>query len=235
MQPYSKIHWPSQRNNVASVDVFAPHTMILDTLMGILSAYEACAIPPLRRAGIRRAYELIVKEDENTSYQCLGPVNKMLNFVSRWVEEGPESEAMKMHREKLKDFMWIGAEGMMMTGTNGSQLWGKCFRSLLACLARRPILTPSFLLLFHPDTSFIAQALVDSGLAAEKENHEACDRILAWLEDCQIRDNPKHYKSAYRHTTKGAWPFSTREQSYTVSDCTAEGLKAVIMLQEGTK
>lgn len=26
-------------------------------------------------------------------------------------------------------------------------------------------------------------------------------------------------------------PFSTKEQGYTVSDCTAEGLKAVMMLQ----
>ncbi len=73
---------------------------------------------------------------KNTSYQCLGPVNKMLNYIARWDVEGHDSHAMRMHRVKLKDFMWIGAEGMMMTGTNGSQLW---------------------------DTSFIAQAMVDSG------------------------------------------------------------------------
>lgn len=55
--------------------------------------------------------------------------------------------------------------------------------------------------------------------------------MLQWLDQCQIRDNPRHYKEAYRHATKGAWPFSTKEQGYTVSDCTAEGLKSVIMLQ----
>src|SRR5579859_6367925 len=38
-------------------------------------------------------------------------------------------------------------------------------------------------------------------------------------------------KEAYRHQRKGAWPFSTRHQSYTVSDCTAEGLRAVLLLQ----
>lgn len=42
----------------------------------------------------------------------------------------------------------------------------------------------------------------------------------------------QHHDSAYRHTTKGAWPFSTKEQGYTVSDCTAEALKAVIYAQE---
>jgi lanosterol synthase len=56
-------------------------------------------------------------------------------------------------------------------------------------------------------------------------------RALGWLDICQIRKNPKHYEMSYRHTSKGAWPFSTKEQGYTVSDCTGEGLKAVLYLQ----
>lgn len=32
-------------------------------------------------------------------------------------------------------------------------------------------------------------------------------------------------------STPSRQPFSTKEQGYTVSDCTAEGLKAVMMLQ----
>lgn len=205
VQPYESINWPAQRGNIAQVDVFYPHTKTLKALMGLVGAYDNCHIPPLRRAGIKRAYELLVLEDENTSYQCLGPVNKMLNYIARWDVEGHDSHAMRMHREKLKDFMWIGAEGMMMTGTNGSQLW---------------------------DTSFIAQAMVDSGLAAAAENRELTKKLLHWLDECQIRDNPRHHASCYRFATKGAWPFSTKEQGYVVSDCTGEGLKAVIMLQE---
>lgn len=82
------------------------------------------------------------------------------------------------------------------------------------------------------DTAFIAQALVDSGLIEDAGNKAACAKVLHWLDECQIRENPKHHRSAYRFATKGAWPFSTKEQGYTVSDCTAEGLKAVIMLQK---
>lgn len=205
VEPYDSIHWPSQRNNVAKIDIYSPHSKFLDVLNKCLSVYESCGgIPPLTRAGTKRAYELLVMEDENTGYQCLGPVNKMLNYICRWLEEGADSEAMKLHREKLKDFVWMSQEGMMMCGTNGSQLW---------------------------DTSFIAQAMVDSGLVEEEANKTSCTRILEWLDDCQIRDNPKHYEEAYRFSTKGAWPFSTKEQSYTVSDCTAEGMKATIMLQ----
>ena len=47
-----------------------------------------------------------------------------------------------------------------------------------------------------------------------------------------MRSDAKFTPDAYRHKSKGAWPFSTREQGYTVSDCTAEALKAVLLLQK---
>ncbi|KAE8228592.1 hypothetical protein CF326_g6472 [Tilletia indica] len=213
VQPYDSIHWPSQRGNVAEVDTFYPHTKVLKTLMTVLGGYESCIArgpgSPIRNAGLREAYRLIVEEDENTGYQTVGPVSKMLNFIARWAQEGDKpgtrgEEVMKIHREKLKDFMWMGSEGMMMTGTNGSQLW---------------------------DTAFIAQALADANLLSDSNVQKPANKILQWLDNCQIRENPKHHDSAYRFATKGAWPFSTKEQGYTVSDCTAEGMKAVILLQ----
>ena len=96
----------------------------------------------------------------------------------------------------------------MMCGTNGSQLW---------------------------DIAYMDQALVETGLAMEDEFRESALGILRWLDRCQIRENPRHYHSAYRHATKGAWPFSTKTQGYTVSDCTGEGLKAVMYIQEHVK
>ena len=205
VEDFYKIDWPAQRNNVCKVDLYAPHTLLLDGLFGILGAYESCHIPPLRRAAMRKVYELCKLEDENTEYQGLGPVNKMMNQVVRYAVDGPDSEALRQHALKRKDFMWIGPNGMSMGGTNGVQLW---------------------------DLAFIVQALVESGLAEEVEFRKSLTKALKWLDETQIRENPKHYESAYRHRTKGAWPFSTREQSYVVSDCTGEGLKAVIYLQE---
>src|SRR5690606_39098818 len=35
-----------------------------------------------------------------------------------------------------------------------------------------------------------------------------------------------------RDKTLGAWPFSNKFQGYTVSDCTSEGLKAVLLIQK---
>ncbi|GJJ11226.1 hypothetical protein Clacol_005458 [Clathrus columnatus] len=198
VEDYYKIDWPKQRNNVCSVDVYAPHTKLLDFLNGVLGAYEMCGIPPLRRKALDVVYRMICEEDDNTSYQDLGPVNKMVNLVCRFLVEGKDSVAYEMHKLKRKDFLWIGPQGMRMCGTNGSQLW---------------------------DTAFISQALVESGLADDEENHEACLKALDWLDKAQIQDNPIHFEKAYRQATKGAWPFSTKEQGYTVSDCTGEGPK----------
>lgn len=203
---YDSIDWPAQRNSVASVDVYCPHSKLLDILHAILGLYENCAITSLRKAALKRAYDLVVYEDENTEYQTLGPVSKMLNLVCQFYVQGTDSEVYKQHAIKRADFMWLGVEGLMMCGTNGSQLW---------------------------DVGFITQALVETGLAKEEENKESLRRALEWLDHCQIRDNPKHYEVAYRQRTKGAWPFSTREQNYTVSDCTGEGLKSVLYLQNG--
>lgn len=34
----------------------------------------------------------------------------------------------------------------------------------------------------------------------------------------------------YRHISKGAWPFSTRDHGWPISDCTSEGFKAALGL-----
>ncbi len=170
----------------------------------ILGVYERCCIPPLRNAGVEYVYKRIVCEDENTGYQTLASISKPLNLIARFHVEGSDSYAYRQHQEKLRDFMWIGGEGMMICSTNGSQLW---------------------------DIAFITQSLVETGLANDDDNKASAIKALQWLDRCQIRKNPKHYEVMNRHRTKGAWPFSTKEQGYTVSDCVGEGLKAVLYLQ----
>ncbi|GAA5998590.1 lanosterol synthase ERG7 [Rhodotorula paludigena] len=204
-QPYASIPWPSLRNRISPADVYAPHSPVANVLFAAFDCYDRVAPAWIRRKGLERAYRLVVMEDENTAYQTVGPVSKAMNMLCRWLEEGPESEAFQQHLLKIRDFMWMSKDGMMMTGTNGSQLW---------------------------DAAFIAQGLVESGLASRPENHASTAQLLAWLDGCQIRDNPRHYREAFRHRTEGAWPFSTREQGYTVSDCTAEGMKSVLLLQD---
>jgi hypothetical protein len=39
-------------------------------------------------------------------------------------------------------------------------------------------------------------------------------------------DAPGPLVAWYRHISKGAWPFSTRDHGWPISDCSSEGLKA---------
>jgi hypothetical protein len=170
---------------------------VLDFRHSILGVYERLPwIPfvssavPSRKWANDRAYQLITYEDENTGYQTLGPVSKAFHIVCRYAREGPDSEAFKLHLLKVQNFLWMSKDGLMMTGTDGSQLW---------------------------DLAFMAQAAVETGLAANKENAKSMLGMLDWLDKAQIRKNPKWHAESYRHRTKGAWPFSTPEQGYVVS------------------
>lgn len=86
---------------------------------------------------------------------------------------------------------WSRADPRRSQGTNGSQLW---------------------------DAAFIAQALYESGLATEEQNYDSTRKLLLWIDRCQIRENPRWFAEMSRHASKGAWPFSTREQGYTISE-----------------
>lgn len=204
LKPYDEIDWPAQRLNVHPIDVYAPHTAVLKVLFSILSLYEKVAIPGLREAAQRKVLELCAMEDENTGYQDIAPVSKMINAIVRMHAEG-KGKAWRRHMETRDDFMWIGETGMRMSGTNGSQTW---------------------------DTAFMAQAFVETGLAREPEFRRVVEGVHRWMAQAQMTDNPKHFREAYRQGTKGAWGFSTTTQSYLVTDCTGEGMKAVMYLQK---
>ncbi|GAA6003609.1 hypothetical protein JCM10207_003508 [Rhodosporidiobolus poonsookiae] len=204
-RPYASIDWPTLRNSISPSDVYAPHSRVANACFAVLDVYDRVAPSFIRRHALEKAYRLVVMEDENTAYQTIGPVSKAMNMLCRWHKEGPKSDAFQQHLLKIRDFMWMSKDGMMMTGTNGSQLWDACF---------------------------IAQALSESSLGSAPPNQASTLQLLKWLDGCQIRQNPVHYEEAYRHQTEGAWPFSTQEQGYTVSDCTAEGMKSVLLLQE---
>ena len=70
-------------------------------------------------------YEVLKKEDEFTHNICIGPVNKMINMLVVFVQEGKDSAPFKAHVDRIPDYMWMGRDGMKMNGTNGSQLWGR--------------------------------------------------------------------------------------------------------------
>ncbi|KAI7879668.1 terpene synthase [Lichtheimia hyalospora FSU 10163] len=206
-QPYDEIDWNKQRNNICPADLYSPHSKLMDVLNEALTYYEL--IPSklnwLRSMALKETVKQIQMEDENTFFLDIGPVNKVMNWLVVYDHYGKDSREFREHVKRNQDFMWMGPEGMMMNGTNGSQLW---------------------------DCSFIIQALAEAQLADVELYRESMVKALEFMDITQIRRNVPNYERCYRQTSKGAWPFSTRDQGYTVSDCTAEGIKGVLTLQK---
>lgn len=202
--PFESINWDAARNLVAKEDLYYPHPWIQDVLWWTLTKVEPLLMGSrLRGKALKETMEHIHYEDVNTRYVDIGPVNKVLNMLCCWFEDS-SSEEFRRHIPRLQDYLWVAEDGMKMQGYNGSQLW---------------------------DTSFAVQAIGSTGLA---EEFKACLKLAgSYIVSTQVIEEAQAPLSKYyRHISKGAWPFSTRDHGWPISDCTSEGLKAAIVLKE---
>eukprot|EP00252_Welwitschia_mirabilis_P023208 TRINITY_DN6518_c0_g1_i1.p1 TRINITY_DN6518_c0_g1~~TRINITY_DN6518_c0_g1_i1.p1 ORF type:complete len:760 (-),score=127.45 TRINITY_DN6518_c0_g1_i1:298-2577(-) len=207
-ESFNEIDWNKSRNKCAKEDLYYPHPWIQDILWATLHKVAEPILmhwpgSVLRAISLQTVMKHIHYEDENTRYICIGPVNKVLNMLCCWVED-QNSEAFKKHLFRIPDYLWIAEDGMKMQGYNGSQLW---------------------------DTAFATQALVSTNLLEE------CGPLLKkahmYVEKTQVQENcPGDLNAFYRHISLGAWPFSTRDHGWPISDCASEGLKASLALSQ---
>ncbi|KAI9822407.1 MAG: Lanosterol synthase (Oxidosqualene--lanosterol cyclase) [Pycnora praestabilis] len=205
-QPYSSINFSAERNSISAKDNYYPKTWVLNTInWALVNVYMPYVRPiSLAEKAENWTWNLIQREDENTDFANLGPVNAVMNLLACYIQEGEGSYSVKRHRERMEDFLWVNNEGMFMNGTNGVQNW---------------------------DTSFLIQAVVEAGLDQDPKWKPMLVKALEFLDDQQIREDCREQEVCYRQRRKGAWAFSNKVQGYTVSDCTSEALKSVILLQ----
>ena len=154
-----------------------------------------------RARALRWCMEMIHHEDLSTRYIDIGPVNKPLNMLCCWYED-PEGEPFKAHLPRLFDYLWLAEDGMKCQGYNGSQLW---------------------------DTAFAAQAVVATGMG--EEFAPLLTKMHGYLETSQVREDPPDPERFYRHISNGAWPFSSQDHGWPISDCSSEGLKATLAIE----
>lgn len=202
--PYDTIDWFAQRTNISDHDRLFPQTTLQKGVATALCSYEYVKVPFLRRRALDEALFQVEMEVRNTSYLCIAPVNFASNMLVMLHAHGSNSHWVKGMAGRIIDPMWMCREGMAASGTNGTSVW---------------------------DTVFTVQAALDGGLAGRPENRDTMIKALEFIDVSQITENPLGVSQGYRQPTKGAWPFSTRDQAYAVSDTTAETVRAVIQLQ----
>ncbi|KAE9567932.1 Lanosterol synthase [Colletotrichum fructicola] len=199
-----KIDFVKHRNTVAPSDAVRSVSPTLLFFFSIVTIFYNYLMPRwLLDLASRRASELMLREERNTDWECLAPVNKAFHMVQSWFEEGPDSERLRLHREEVNVYLWMGRNGMTCNGTNGVQVW---------------------------DTAFAVQAAVEAGFADDPRFSNTLHKAHDFLEKSQLRIN---LDDPFRQPRKGGWPFSTKSNGYIVSDCAAESLKAVLLLQKG--
>ncbi|KAJ6922255.1 cycloartenol synthase [Populus alba x Populus x berolinensis] len=221
-------------------DLYYPHPLVQDVLWALLDkAAEPVLMhwpgKKLREKALCTAMEHIHYEDENTRYLCIGPVNKVLNMLCCWVED-PNSEAFKLHIPRIQDYLWLAEDGMkMQVVILISTFFVSSSFFLVGAFATS---TVDMIILFQGyngsqlwDTAFAVQAIISTNLV--EEYSPTLKKAHAFVKNSQVlEDCPGDLHFWYRHISKGAWPFSTADHGWPISDCTAEGLKAALLLSK---
>ncbi|KAG5511798.1 hypothetical protein GH5_08110 [Leishmania sp. Ghana 2012 LV757] len=202
-ESYGVIPWRRFRGAVCELDVYSPTSPLYRVTAGLLDLYERHPIPFLRRYALEANWRHIAYDDENTHFICLGPVNKALNMLVTWLREGEHSVRFQEHCHRVSDYLFLQDTGMTVSGYNGSQLWDTSFSVQAICACHREMMFPAEMELAHH-----------------------------YIDVAQVQEDPMAAAYFYRHRTKGAWNFSTRCQGWQVSDCTAEGLRVLLLLPQ---
>lgn len=205
-EPYDKVNWDKYRNYICPLDIYKPLHPLYKFLAWGLSWYEKFVhLPPfswIRNRSLAKCIDHIKHEDRTTNFVCLGPVNKVLNMICVFFDEG-KSQHFEKHVDRCYDYLWKSNIGMVFQGYNGSQLW---------------------------DTAFTAKAIITSGLADEVQ--ETIRKSHEFIRLSQVREDVEEFEKYYRHISKGGWPFSTRDHGWPITDCTADGLNICLLMKQ---
>ncbi|KJE90129.1 lss protein [Capsaspora owczarzaki ATCC 30864] len=203
-QAYDTINWPAQRFRCAKIDLYNPHSWIMDWSFSALNVYEKFHSTSIRKRALDMALDHIRAEDENTQCVGIGPISKNINMICQWYAHGPQSPLFRQHVSRFPDYLWLGIDGMKLNGTNGSQLW---------------------------DTAFAVQAFLEAGGDKNAQLMASLRKAHSFFKLTQIRKNVPEHEKYFRQMSKGGFPFSTRDCGWIVADCTAEGIKSTLMLE----
>ncbi|MER5346729.1 squalene/phytoene synthase family protein [Streptomyces mirabilis] len=119
-----------------------------------------------------------------------------------WHFARPGGEEVKAHIERLPDYLWDATDGTRVQCFNSSETW---------------------------DTAFAVQALAKSRHPGVRDSLQAAS---GFLERSQRLTDVPDAQRYFRHPGRGGWPLSTGEQGWSITDGTAEALKALLVLDE---
>ncbi|KAM3209681.1 hypothetical protein ACQJBY_064015 [Aegilops geniculata] len=205
--PYHEIDWNKARDTCAKEDLRYPRSWLQNVIWTCINKFvepvlNCWPVNKLRDTALKNLMKHIHYEDESTKYIGICPINKALDMICCWSDD-PNSDALKMHLPRIYDYLWLAEDGMKAQVYDGCQSW---------------------------ETAIIVQAYCSTDIVNEfgptlRKAHE-------FIKSSQILENHPHSETYYRHRSKGSWTLSAADNGWSVSDCTAEALQALLLLSK---
>ncbi|CAM0958974.1 unnamed protein product [Alopecurus aequalis] len=205
--PYEQINWKEACDSCAKEDLHYPRSWVQNIISSVLNKVvepmlNRWPVNKLRGRALSNLMKHIHYDDEATKYVGICPINKALNMICCWVEN-PDSDAFKQHLPRFHDYFWLAEDGMKAQVYDGCHSW---------------------------ELAFIIQAYCSTDLICEFG--PTIKKAHAFMKESQVLTNNPDYKAYYRHRSKGSWTLSTVDNGWSVSDCTAEAVKALLLLSK---
>ncbi|RAL03319.1 lanosterol synthase [Aspergillus ibericus CBS 121593] len=161
----------------------------------------------LREKAEKRTWEILqhsARANTSTGIVCL---DSWLNMIAFYCAEGPNPPTLKDIQEASIEYLWMGSSGMQSMSIHGAHAW---------------------------ETSFALQTLVYTGLVNHTEFQSNALQAYEYLIKQQLVEEWNDSPPCHRPSRLGAWSFTTRYHGSPCSDCTAEALKAILMVEGAT-
>jgi squalene/oxidosqualene cyclase-like protein len=207
---YHRIEFARHRSRIAATDLFVRPSAALRLTQGVLGFLERHRIAPLRRRALRACLDRIVLEQRQSADLGLSPVDGLLNCLAMFAANGRDERFGRSMRG-IEHWRWEDdTEGLRLAGARSSA-W---------------------------DTAFAVRAVAEARDASTTQGGRdgaridlALRRAHIWLKTAQVREEIPERTRTARESVVGGWCFSHGAHRWPVSDCTAEALSAILLVE----
>jgi lanosterol synthase len=203
--PWETLDFAAHRHSIAEADLYVRPGLELRLAYDVIKHAERAVPAALRRRALDHAFARIRYELEATRFQCISPVNGLLNCLAVFAES-PRHPLLAPALRGVEAWRWEDdAEGVRFCGAR-SNAWDTAFALRAALEAPTP--------------------LVRASLAP------AIRRGYGYLRDTQMVEELPGHTAQRRESIVGGWCFSDGQHRWPVSDCTAEALSAILLAHD---
>ncbi|KAM3196981.1 hypothetical protein ACQJBY_072582 [Aegilops geniculata] len=203
--PYHEVNWNKAHVTCAKEDLRQPQSLLQNVIWTGLTKFvepvlNCWPINKLRDKALKNLMKHMPYEDESTKYIGISPIHKALDMICCWIDD-PNSDALRLHIPRIYDYLWLAEDGMKAQVYDGCQSW---------------------------EIAFIIQAYCSTDLV--NEFGPTLKKAYGFLKSSQVLENHLDSEAYYHHRSKGSWTLLTADNGWSVSDCTSEALKALLLL-----